>query len=463
MGNRCNAALSLALLLAGSLEAQTTGPSSAESLDESALEVPQEVNVDPVAEDTDIADRLTRIMQATEWFDEPSASVDEGVVFLRGAVHSEQHKEWAGRLAGKTQGVVAVVNRIEVIEKSMWDFSPAWSELEQFTADTVRNSPLIALGLLLLGATWFVAKWSTMVARTLFSTQFKSQLLRDVAARAIAIPVFLLGLYVVLRISGLTRLAMTVLGGTGLVGLVVGFAFRDIAENFLASVLISIQHPFARGDWIQVEGYEGYVQSVNTRSTLLMTLDGNYVQIPNATIYKSTITNYTANPNSRFEINVGIGYDDSIEQAQSAALETIKAHPAVIARPEPTVLVESLGASTVNLRIFFWVNIEQHSHLKVRSAVTRQIKVAFDKAGISMPDEAREVVFPSGVPVMMVSETEPAKGAKAEEQVSVAPSGRAEGEPESTESEGDLTSEATDIKLQADNARKPEGGEDLLP
>ena len=160
-------------------------------------------------------------------------------------------------------------------------------------------------------------------------------------------PVFLFGLYLVLRISGLTRLAMTVVGGTGVLAIVIGFAFRDIAENFLASVFISIQRPFGRGDLIEVAGYKGYVQSVNTRSTLLMTLEGNHVQIPNSTIFKDTITNFTANPNARFDFSVGIGYDDSITTAQSVALAVMRDHPAIINDPEPLVLVESLGAATV--------------------------------------------------------------------------------------------------------------------
>ncbi|HCS51920.1 MAG TPA: mechanosensitive ion channel protein MscS, partial [Planctomycetaceae bacterium] len=210
----------------------------------------------------------------------------EGVVFLRGRTPNEAHKEWAGKLAGNTQDVVAVVNRIQVIERSMWDLSPAWLELQSLGKETVQNSPLIAVGLFLLFLTWMATKWSTQLAAYFLQRRVKSNLLRDVASRAVAVPVFVLGLYLVLKVSGLTRLAVTVLGGTGLLGLILGFAFRDIAENFLSSILISIQRPFAGGDLIQVAGFKGFVQSVNTRSTLLMTIEGNHVQIPNATIYK---------------------------------------------------------------------------------------------------------------------------------------------------------------------------------
>ncbi|MEO8496270.1 MAG: mechanosensitive ion channel family protein [Planctomycetota bacterium] len=454
----------LLLLLAGSLVARPTSAQEAPAqknptgvADESISQVPTRIDVEPVAEDADIATRLTRILDATGWFEEPKVRVAEGVVFLTGRVDDEQHKQWAGQLAGNTQAVVAVVNRIEVAEKSMWDISPAWLELQSLGAETVQNSPLMAIGLLLLVATWFASKSSVRSARWLLRRRLHSALLRDVAARAVAVPVFLLGLYLVLKVSGLTRLAMTVLGGTGILGLILGFAFRDIAENFLASILISMQRPFASGDLIEVAGCKGFVQSVNIRSTLLMTLEGNHVQIPNATIYKETITNFTANPKARFDFAVGIGYDDSISEAQSVGLSVLRDHPAVVDEPEPLVLVESLGAATVNLRIYFWVDIAKYSQLKVRSAVIRLTKRAFEAAGISMPDEAREVVFPAGVPVRMLSADQVEEVEQERRQLPVADDAST-----AHSAEGDLTSEAEDIEQQARMARSPESGQNLL-
>lgn len=338
----------------------------------------------------------------------------------------------------------------------MWNLEPAWTAFEQLVADAIAQAPLLAVGLVLLVVTWYGARVTVWTARGILRRRMRSRLLRDVTARAAAVPVFLFGLYVVLKVSGLTRLAVSVLGGAGLVGLIIGFAFRDIAENFLASILLGLQHPFAAGDMIEVAGHKGFVQSVNTRSTLLMTLEGNHVQIPNATIYKSTITNFTANPFARFDFRVGIGYDDSIPHAQRVALDVLRAHPAVVADPEPLVLVDELAAATVNLRIYFWMDIAQYSQFKVRSAVIRQTKTAFDRAGISMPDEAREVVFPAGVPVRMASdEAVPAVGPP--------PAGTAspihgEDDAPAEQAEGDLTTEATEIRDQARRARAPEGG-----
>lgn len=453
--------LLLSVLIAGSIPAfaqdQASEAPANESTENAVSDVPDKVDVEPVAEDVDIAARLTRIMEATNWFVHPDVEVDEGVVFLSGDVDTQPHKEWAGRLAGNTQDVVAVVNRIKVIEPSIWDLSPAWDALEELGADAVRSGPLFAIGLVVLFLTWLCSGWARRLAASIMKNRVQSPLLRDVAARAIALPVFLVGVYLVLKISGLTSLAMTVLGGTGLIGLVVGFAFRDIAENFLASILLSVQRPFASGDFIHVAEFQGYVQGVTTRSTLLMTIEGNHVQIPNATIYKESITNFTANPNTRFDFVVGVGYDASTADAQSIVIDVLKEHKAVVQDPEPLVLIDALGSSTVNLRVYFWVNTGNYSGLKVKSAVTRLTKNALEQAGISMPDDAREVVFPDGVPVQMLPEKSQAELA----QEATSPTTPSD-EPEAFDAEGDLASESEDIQRQAQNSRTPEEGKNLL-
>ena len=149
--------------------------------------------------------------------------------------------------------------------------------------------------------------------RSLLARRLKNPLLATVLARSVGLLVFLIGLYIVFVVSGLTNVALTVLGGTGLLGVVLGIAFRDITENFLASIFLSVQSPFRTGDLVDIAGVLGFVQMLTTRATVLMTLDGNHVQIPNATVYQSKIHNYTSNPNRRVDFAIGIGYDDSFQ------------------------------------------------------------------------------------------------------------------------------------------------------
>lgn len=193
----------------------------------------------------------------------------------------------------------------------------------------------MALAALIILATWLIARLVALVARLVFARRIESALLLSLVARAFAIPVFLLGVYFVLQFSGLTRLAIAVLGGTGLIGIIIGFSLRDIAENFLASILLSVRNPLHIGDLIDVGGHTGVVQNLNVRSTVLLTLDGNQVQIPNSTVYKGIIQNYSSIPSRRAEFTVGIGYDSSAAKAQILISEVLREHPAVLDMPEP--------------------------------------------------------------------------------------------------------------------------------
>jgi small conductance mechanosensitive channel len=365
---------------------------------------PAKIDVNPVARDEEIRKRLQSVLDATGWFADPRVEAREGVVFLNGRAETDELKKWAGDLARNTQDVVAVANRMEVPEPSVWDFSPAWTGLLVLWRDSIRSLPFFLFGMVILALSVGAGVLVTHAARASLRRRVRANFLRNVIARAIGVLVFLVGVYIILRVSGLTQLALTVVGGTGLIGLAVGIAFRDITENFLASIFLSLQRPFETGDLIEVSGVTGFVQQLNVRTTILMTLDGNLVQIPNATVYKSNIRNFTANANRREDFVVGIGYVDSINEAQEVARKVLADHPAVLDDPEPSVLADSLGPSTVNLRVYFWLNGGEHSWLKVRSSVIRLIKLAFQQHGISMPDEAREIVFPKGIPVTMLKE-----------------------------------------------------------
>ncbi len=454
--------------LASSLMAQSPagaaeGPQKVSTAEKEDLALaPAKVDVKPVARDEEIRKRLQSVLDATGWFTDPQVEVREGVVFLNGRVETDDLKKWAGDLARNPQDVVAVVNRMEVLEPSVWDFSPAWGGLRVLWRDFIRSLPFFLFGLLILTLSAAAGVVATRAARTFLRRKVRANLLRNVMARGVGVLVFLFGVYIILRVSGLTQLALTVVGGTGLVGLAVGIAFRDITENFLASIFLSMQRPFETGDLVEVTGVTGYVQQLNVRTTILMTLDGNLVQIPNASVYKTNLRNFTTNANRREDFVVGIGYDDSINEAQEIARKVLADHPAVLNDPEPSVLADSLGTSTVNLRVYFWLNGREHSWLKVRSSVIRLVKLAFQERGISMPDEAREVVFPQGIPVTMLDgKQDVTHDIRPVKRLPVRPPGEG-GDAASTRAEGGLESEAGVIKEQARHVQPLNHGENLL-
>jgi small-conductance mechanosensitive channel len=420
----------------------------------------REVAIAPSARDAEISDRLERILDASGWFSPFAVSVREGIVFLDGRTETEDRRDWAQQLALRTQEVVAVVNRIEVKPTISWDFTPTWRELGRLVDRAQWLAPLTIASLLVLLVFWLLSRGAARLTRHVLRGRLTSPLLLNIAARAMAAPVILIGVYLVLQIAGLTRLAITVLGGTGLVGIVVGLAFREIAENSLASVLLSVRNPFRTGDWIQVGEYQGIVQNLNMRTTILLTLDGNHVLIPNSVVFKSVVTNFSTNPSRRAEFGVGIGYADSIVTAQDVILDALRAHPAVLETPEPSAIVQELGASTVNISVQFWFDGKTYSIFKVRSSVMRQVKRALQDAGVTMPDAAREIIFPEGVP--MGRAFAGAEGAEARPgRPTVADRTEAEAAV-ATSGEGDLTSDEAALKRQAKASDLPGGEINLL-
>lgn len=425
-----------------------------------APHAPMRVTVQPPARDEAIARRLKRILRATGWFAAPDVRVDEGVVFLAGRARNEARLEWATHLGRSTEGVVAVVNQMTLEPVSAWDFSWTTAELERLARTLVWGLPLLLVWILWLVSSWWLARLATIAVRHLLRNRVGHELLLRVVAGACGVLTFLLGVYFVLRVSGLTRLAVSVLGGTGVAGLVIGIAFRDIAENLLASVLLSIHRPFRTGDLIEVAGVRGFVRHLSIRSTTLLTLESRLVQIPNSIIYKTAITNFWANPTTRLDFTVGIGYADEVERAQAVGLEVMRTHEAVLADPEPLVLVDALSAATVNLRFYFWIDIRRFSDIKVRSAIMRIAKRAFQDASVSMPDESREVLFPDGVTVRL--QREPA--ARSHDAVPEAgpPRSAIPLEPAQPSPEGSLGTEADEIAAQTRTARTPEASVNLL-
>lgn len=437
------------------LEAQDSTTEKAEIQNEkpqsSWIDTQQKIEVRQTVSDRAIEKRFASILSISQRIQEPRVEVTEGVLVLSGWTNDEADKNWVEEAANRTEGVIAVVNNVEVRVGEHWDLEPAVDEAISLYDQFIRALPKVTIAFLVLILTWMLAKLTTSIANKALEDRFKNPFVQRLFARLFAVPVVVVGVYLVLQLTGLTKLAMTVVGGTGLLGLVIGIAFKDIAENFLASILISIQRPFKIGDYISVSGHEGVVQSVTTRGTVIMTLEGNHIHIPNAIIYKNTIVNVTANPNIRKHFSVGIGYEDGISNAQQIALDVLVKHPAVLSDPEPQVLVDSLGAATVNIVIYFWVNGQKNSASKVKSALIRLVKKAYDEAEILMPDEAREVVFPEGI---HITQHHP-ENSKPESVIKPA-------EPENNSIEADLSNDVDDIRKQSEENQLSEQDDNLI-
>ncbi len=253
-----------------------------------------------------------------------------------------------------------------------------------------RVPQLILALLVLLFASWM----SRFIANRLHLIKIRSQnpymsgLLRTIVRTAI----MLIAVLIALDLIGLTSVVGAVLGSAGVVGLVLGFAFREIAENYIAGILLSVRRPFEPGDHVMIENREGKVISVNSRATVLMTMDGNHLQLPNSLVFKSVVLNYSKNPKRRFDFTMLIDGSQSIRESQALAMAAIAPIEGVLGDPAPSWVVVEFGAAGIQLRFFGWVDQRETDLGKVRSEAIRRVKSAFADAGIEAPRTIYHIV-----------------------------------------------------------------------
>jgi len=193
-------------------------------------------------------------------------------------------------------------------------------------------------------------------------------------------------------VLGVLGVPLSALGtAVGLIGLGVSFALQDIIANFISGVLIMINQPFKIGDQIEAGGEEGTIQDIKTRATEVKTYDGRKVIIPNSDLYSKQVINNTGYGNRRFDVIVGISYDDNIKKAKELAEEVLDEAESVEEQPEPQVLVDELGGSSVNLKLRGWTDNRRANIVSGGSEVTQLVKEKYDEAGIDIPYPIRTV------------------------------------------------------------------------
>ena len=251
-------------------------------------------------------------------------------------------------------------------------------------AGLVANLPLLLAAIAIVAlAAWiggFVSRRLHLL-RLRTNNPYMNGLIRNVVRTVIV----LAGVLIALDLLNATALVTAVLGSAGVVGLVLGFAFKDIAENYIAGILLSLRQPFAPGDLVVIDGNEGRVVALHSRTTVLMTLDGNELRLPNALVFKAIILNYSRNPRRRFDFTIAIDPAQSIRGAQSLALEQICAIDGVLVDPGPSWTVQEYSPTGIVLRFFGWVDQRNSDLGKVRSEAIRLVKGAFSRAGIEPP------------------------------------------------------------------------------
>ena len=266
-----------------------------------------------------------------------------------------------------------------------FDPDVVWQVFSQLFVRFIAHLPYLILGFVVFVLFVIAAR---LVKGILITAGRRTRLdltLADLLGRLASAFTIILGLFVAAVVIFPTFNPGDLIAGLGITSVVIGFAFKDVLQNFFAGILILWRRPFIVGDEIKVGTYEGTVEEITTRSTRVKTYDGERAVLPNGDVYTNAVLVRTAYNNRRVRLSVGIGYQDSIERARSVIRQVLDKTEGVLNEPAPSIFVAELAPSSVNFNVFFWTNSRQINVLRVIDGAMTGIKLALDEAGIDIP------------------------------------------------------------------------------
>ena len=349
---------------------------------------PDAVSVENVTEDSKIQKRITEILNASGWFSKVDVTSTNGFVVLKGVSTTDENAVWAETITLRTEGVIGIKNELSV--ESVVSFSESMSvvgkSLTKLYQDFLLRLPFLVAGFGILIATWLASKVIKYVlARVLDAQKRIRPSLRDLIKQLVAISIWIIGLLLatVVIFPGMTPAkALTVLG---LGSVAIGFAFKDIFENFFAGVLILWRYPIERGDVIEHAGNVGKVEEITIRNTLIRKPDGELVVAPNASLFKSNVEVLTNRPKRRVRIMCGVAYSEDIGEAREIIRSAVASCQSVNGKKSVEVFANEFADSSINFEVAWWTGSAPVDLRRSRDEVIEAIKKALDGASIEIP------------------------------------------------------------------------------
>lgn len=260
------------------------------------------------------------------------------------------------------------------------------SKLVQWIEGMVVMLPNFVLALLIVVGFWLTARLVRKGMDKLLGRFFQSVSLQRLISTLLYATIMLVGMFTALSVLHLDRTVTSLLAGAGIIGLALGFAFQDIAANFIAGILMASQHPIRVGDLIETAGEMGVVQRIDLRTTELCNLQGVQVIVPNKDIFQNKLINYTRNGVRRVDLELGVSFVEDFSHVARVSMDTVKAVPDVLVERGVDVFYQGVLESRVAFEVRFWITSDSNRHFHtVRSAVIVALKEAYRREGITIP------------------------------------------------------------------------------
>ncbi|MCX7560950.1 mechanosensitive ion channel [Sulfitobacter sp. F26204] len=351
---------------------------------------------DDATADAAIANRIRDILGELEGYGDISVTVSSGIVTLRGKTVDPGTAARLNELTSRVEGVVAIENAVQESTDVAERLSPAMARFKTRASQMIAFLPLAMVAvsvfaLVLLFGFWLARRkqpWERLSPNAFIA---------DIYRQIIRLIFVIGGLVIALDIVNATALLSGILGAAGIVGLAIGFAVRDTVENFIASIMLSIRQPFRPNDTVEIEGDTGKVIRLTSRATILLSFDGNHIRIPNATVFKSRIVNFSRNAERRFTYSLSVASDADLDKARRIALDVMNDLPFVLETPEAAAWVESVDDFWITLSMAAWINQNETNITLARSEAIRLTQAAYDAAGIAAPVPSYRIETHAGV------------------------------------------------------------------
>lgn len=267
----------------------------------------------------------------------------------------------------------------------------------QFYYDAIlQNAPSFLIGVVVLFIGFAIANFGKKLTENRIKSKLQNTLSRLFIAQIISGIIKIITVVIFLDLVGFQNITTKILAGAGILTFVVGFAFKDIGENFLAGILLAFKSPFKENDLIETEKVIGYVKELRIRETIIKTTDGKDVFVPNSQIINSPLINYTIDGFLRNEFLLGLDYSSDLSKAIQVIIESVsKTEGVLLGDKKPAVIIDEFAASTINLKVLFWLDTFKSSsksyHLGIRTQVMKNVLLALTENEFSLPSNIVEV------------------------------------------------------------------------
>ena len=273
-------------------------------------------------------------------------------------------------------------------------YSTLTDKLMNWLETTVAMLPNLVVALLILIVFFVLGRLVRRGVKHMLEKTTKNKTIINLLETIVGVLIIGIGVFIALSVLKLDGAVTSLLAGAGIIGLALGFAFQDIASNFISGIILSIRHPFGIGDIIQTNDFYGTVVKMNLRNTMIRTPQGQIVYIPNKSVFENPLENFTAENNRRIDLSCGVSYGDDLEKAKKVAIDAVKGLDNYDDTKDVEFYYDEFGGSSINFKIRLWVNFRTNPDFwAARSDAIVAITQAFDEHDIMIPFPIRTLDF----------------------------------------------------------------------